>query len=84
MGGRTNKFGSTSKRPVNILNEVITSPLKGMETQALQSLLAGEVMEVPVTNLVAYLNCRYVPRGLANRLAYHIQGVDALRPRIMG
>ncbi len=26
----------------------------------------------------------YLPRGFANRLAYHIQGVDALRPRTVG
>ncbi len=93
-GGRENVYESTSKNTSEYLecsNQVSpkSSPLQGTRTQPLHSgFVGGGGSRTSVTNLVVNLRIRskwlISPTGLANRLACHIRGVDAQRPRKMG
>ncbi len=56
------------------------SPLQRMKAPSLQSLFVGEVRHACSQPCSLSLYGRYLQRGLANRLAYHIWDADALMP----
>ncbi len=66
--------------------EAVTAARNESPGSAIPLRRRGKICQLPTLWLIIdfTLNDFYLPRGLANRRAYHVQGELALKPGIMG